>query len=59
MGLTPDDKSNSSLLSDCTRGLVGGFNMKLDEYDEESDGARDRTLSMKLDLSAGGKRGSS
>ncbi len=31
MGLTLDEKSNSSLLSDCTKGLVGGFNMKLEE----------------------------
>jgi hypothetical protein len=31
IGFIPEEKSNSSLLSDCTNGLVGGFNMKLDE----------------------------
>jgi hypothetical protein len=35
-------KSRSSLLSDCTNGLVGGFSTKLDEYDEDKEGARDR-----------------
>jgi hypothetical protein len=59
MGLTSDDRSSSSLLSDCTKGLVGGFNIKLDEYDEDSEGARDRARSMESDLSAGGNRGSS
>lgn len=59
MGLISDDRSSSSLLSDCTKGLVGGFSMKLEEYDEDSEGARDRVLSIESDLSAGGNRGSS
>jgi len=56
IGFIIDDKSKSSLLSDWTKGLVGGFSMKLDEYDDESEGARDRGLSIE---SGGGNRGSS
>jgi len=41
MELMLEEKSRSSLLSDCTNGLVGALNMKLEERDEESDGARD------------------
>ena len=40
-----DDNSRSSLLSDWTRGLVGGFKIKLDEYEDDSEGARDRDFS--------------
>lgn len=58
IGLTCEDKSNSSLLSDWTKGLVGGFKMKLDENDEDNEGARDRALSTD-NLSADGKRESS
>jgi hypothetical protein len=59
IGLIFDDKSKSSWLSDCTKGLVGGLSMKLDEYDEESEGARDRGPSNEVNGSAGGNRGSS
>lgn len=31
IGLIPEDRSSSSLLSECTKGLVGALNMKLDE----------------------------
>ena len=54
IGLMSDEKSRSSLLSDCTRGLVGGFMTKLEEKDEDSDGARDPTLSRSI----GGNLGS-
>ena len=30
------DRSSSSLLSDCTRGLVGGLYMKLDDKDDDN-----------------------
>jgi hypothetical protein len=36
-----EGKSKSSLLSDCTKGLVGALNTKLEEKDEDRDGARD------------------
>lgn len=42
IGSTRGEKSKSSLLSDCTKGLVGGFSTKLDEYEDDSEGARDR-----------------
>lgn len=53
------DNSRSSLLSDCTSGLVGGFRIKLDEYDDDSEGARARDASSESSLSAGGNRASS
>ncbi len=56
MGLIPEERSKSSLLSDCTRGLVGGFRTKLDEYDDDREGARDRAPSSRP---GGGNRGSS
>jgi hypothetical protein len=31
------EKSTSSLLSEYTRGLVGGLKTKLDEYDDDKD----------------------
>lgn len=48
-------KSRSSLLSDCTKGLVGGFKTKLEESDEDKEGARERDLSSG---STGGNLGS-
>lgn len=59
IGLIREDKSKSSLLSDCTSGLVGGLNIKLDEYEDESDGARERGSSNDVNTSGGGKRESS
>lgn len=59
IGSTCEDKSSSSLLSDCTSGLVGGFKTKLDEYDEDKEGARERALLIESSPSAGGNRGSS
>lgn len=35
------ENSPSSLVSDCTKGLVGGLKTKLEEYDEDKEGARD------------------
>jgi hypothetical protein len=37
--------SRSSLLSECTNGLVGGFKTKLDEKDEERDGSHEALVS--------------
>jgi hypothetical protein len=48
IALTGDESSRSSLLSDCTKGLVGGFKMKLDEYEDDKDGARDRGPSKRF-----------
>lgn len=50
------EKSTSSLVSDCTKGLVGGLRTKLEEYDEDKEGARDRDTLRKL---AEGNLGSS
>jgi len=59
MGFTYDDNSRSLLLSDCTKGLVGGFKTKLDDKDEDTEGARDRAPKSVSSLSADGNRGSS
>jgi hypothetical protein len=53
------DRSRSSLLSDCTNGLVGGFRIKLDEYEDDSEGARDCDPNSESSLSAGRNRVSS
>lgn len=42
IGLISEDRSRSSLLSDCTRGLVGAFKTKLEDRDEDMEGARYR-----------------
>lgn len=36
IGIIPEENSRSSLLSDCTKGLVGGLSTKLDDKDEDS-----------------------
>jgi hypothetical protein len=56
MGSLRDGHSSSSLLSDWTKGLVGGFKTKLEEYDEESEVARARAPSV---CSVDGNLGSS
>lgn len=56
IGLMRGENSESSLVSDCTNGLVGGFKTKLDEYDEDNEGARDRDA---FSRSTGGNLGSS
>ena len=43
IGFMSEDRSRSSLLSNCTSGLVGGFKTKLEERDEDIDGFRYRT----------------
>lgn len=58
IGLIGEEKSKSSLLSDCTKGLVGGLNMKLDEYDDDREGARERGPKSVSRPSVGGNRGS-
>jgi hypothetical protein len=40
-----DEKSSSSLLSDCTNGLVGALKTKLEEKEDEREGIRDRISS--------------
>lgn len=59
MGYAFVDKSRSSLLSECTNGLVGGFRIKLDEYEDDKEGIRDRGSNSESSLSAGGNRVSS
>ena len=59
IGYIWEDKSSSSLLSDCTKGLVGAFKTKLDENEDDKEGARDRAPSPANCLSADGNRGSS
>jgi hypothetical protein len=58
IGLIREDKSSSSLLSDCTKGLVGAFKTKLDDSEDDKEGARDRAPSLVKFLSADGNRGS-
>ena len=45
IGFTRDDRSSSSLLSDCTKGLVGGFKAKFDDRDDDIEGALERVPS--------------
>ncbi|EDN96965.1 hypothetical protein SS1G_01893 [Sclerotinia sclerotiorum 1980 UF-70] len=51
--------SKSSLLSDCTKGLVGALSTKLEENEEDNDGARVLDPRSGSSLSTDGNRGSS
>jgi hypothetical protein len=44
-----EEKSRSSLLSDCTNGLVGAFITKLEDKEDDIEGARDLALSISTD----------
>ena len=46
MASTVEEKTRSSLLSDCTNGLVGAFMTKLEDKEEDIEGARYLALSI-------------
>jgi hypothetical protein len=56
IGSMRGENSESSFVSDCTNGLVGGFRMKLEEYEEDNEGTRARDAPSR---SIEGNRGSS
>lgn len=58
-GFSRVSKSNSSLLSDCTKGLVGALRAKLEESEEDNEGVRALVIKSSSDLSTDGNRGSS
>lgn len=58
IGFIRADKSKSSLLSDCTKGLVGGLKAKLEAYEEDKEGALER-LWVEVKVSGDGNLGSS
>lgn len=51
-----EDDSRSSFVSDWTKGLVGGLRTKLDENEEDNDGAPDRQQESDIDRDAKGRR---
>ena len=54
IGVIVDKYSGSSLLSECTSGLVGALKIKLDENEEDIEGAGDRLCESGIGRDAAG-----
>jgi hypothetical protein len=59
MGGMVEEYSGSSLLSDCTSGLVGALKTKVEENDDDSEAAIDGVCGSSIGLDAEDKRVSS